>query len=117
MAECPNCGTHLIRTHRTVVQKLFYADVLQCTKCGNRMKRLHSTLDASVSFFFSRYSHCIRCGTPDVYRLKKQDRIDSVSRHPASFLLALTGAPFNKCSSCRLQYHDWRRPGREAASS
>jgi hypothetical protein len=99
-----------MRTHRTTVQKLLYADVLRCTKCGTRMKRLHSNLDASVSFFFSRYSHCIRCGTPDVDRLKKQDRIDSVSRHPASMLLALTGAPFNRCSSCRLQYHDWRRP-------
>src|ERR1700681_625462 len=110
MAECPNCGKHLMRSHRTPAKKLLYADVLRCTKCGNRMKRLHSIVDASVSFFFSRYSHCIRCGTPDVDRLKKQDRIDSVSRHPASFLLALTGAPLNRCSSCRLQYNVWGGP-------
>ena len=88
-----------MRTHRTAVQKLLYANVSRCTKCGNHTKRLHPILDANVSFFFSRYSHCIRCGTPDVYRLTKQDRIDSVSRHPASLLLALTGAPFNSCSA------------------
>jgi uncharacterized protein with PIN domain len=117
MADCPNCGKHLTRTHRTAVQKLFYADVLRCTKCGNRLKRRHPFLNTSRAFFFSRRSHCIRCGTPNVDRLKKRDRIDSVSRHPASMLLALTGAPFNRCTSCRLQYHDWRRPGRKAASA
>jgi uncharacterized protein with PIN domain len=117
MPNCPNCAKHMTRTHRTPVQKLVYSDIFRCTKCGHRLNRLHASLGATFTFAFSRHTHCIRCGTPNVHRLKKRDRIDSVSRHPASLLLALTGAPFNRCASCRLQYHDWRRPGRDAASS
>ena len=100
----------MTRTHRTAVQKLLFADILRCAKCAHRVNRLHPILRLNPSFFLSRYSRCIRCGTEYVQRLKKRDRIDSVSRHPASLLMALTGAPFNRCLICRLQYHDWRRP-------
>ena len=115
MPQCPDCSKHMMRTHRSLVQKLLYSDVFRCTKCGRRVNRVHTALSVSFAFGFSRHSHCIRCGTENVQRLKKRDRIDSVSRHPASMLLALTGAPYNRCSSCRLQYHDWRRPAGKPA--
>jgi DNA-directed RNA polymerase subunit RPC12/RpoP len=94
-----------------VVQKLVYSDIYRCTKCGRRVNLVRSAHSVALTFFFSRHSHCIRCGTTNVHRLKKRDRIDSVSRHPVSVLLGLVGAPFNRCNRCRLQYHDWRRPG------
>jgi hypothetical protein len=105
-----------MRTHRTSVQKLLYSDTFRCTKCGRRLNQFRTLRSAMVTFAFSRHTHCIRCGTPHVHRLSKRDRIDSVSRHPLSLLFALIGAPLNKCSDCRLQYRDWRRPDRRALS-
>jgi hypothetical protein len=64
----------------------------------------------NAAFLFSRYSHCIQCGSARVHRLTKRDRVDSMSHHPFSVLQHITGAPVNKCIACRLQYHDWRRP-------
>ena len=107
----------MTRTHRTRVQKLLYSDVFRCTKCGRRLNRKHIRRSVMLIFAFSRYSHCIRCGTPNVVRLSKRDRVDSVSRHPASLLFGLTGAPLNKCPHCRLQYRDWRRPWQAVAPS
>jgi hypothetical protein len=71
---------------------------------------MHAPVEARLTFLFSRRTHCIRCGTADVHRLSKRDRIDSVSNSLASWLMRLSGAPLNKCPSCRLQYYDWRRP-------
>jgi len=87
-----------------------YSDVFRCSNCGHRLNRLHPKLSAMLTFVFSPYTHCIRCGAASVHRLTKRDRIDSVSRNPISVLLRLTGAPLIKCPACRLQYSDWRRP-------
>jgi hypothetical protein len=92
------------------MQKVLYNEIFRCTRCGYFLKHLHPLVDANLSFVFSRYTHCIRCGTSRVQRLKKRDRIDSMSKHLASLLLRLTGAPLNKCPACRLQYYDWRPP-------
>ncbi len=108
MAHCPSCGRHLMRTHRRPLEKLIYSDTFRCPKCDRRVRRLHQPVDATLTFFFSRYTHCIRCGAPGVYRMAKRDRVDSVSKKLASQLFHLTGAPLNKCPACRLQYYDWR---------
>jgi hypothetical protein len=99
-----------MRTHRTRLQRLVYSDVFRCSKCGQRSRRVHTSLAATLTFFFSRHTHCIRCGTERVHRMQKRDRIDSVSKNLASRLLHLSGAPLNKCIGCRLQYYDWRTP-------
>jgi hypothetical protein len=99
------------------MQKIVYSETFHCTHCDRRLSRMRYNLNAILTFAWSRHTHCIRCGTPNVHGLKKRDRIDSVSYHPASLLLALTGAPLRRCPSCRLQYHDWRRPADEIASS
>jgi hypothetical protein len=110
MAVCPTCTAHLTRVHRSLLERLVYADVHHCHRCNRRIRRWRSAADRSVQFLFSRQSHCIQCGTGRVQRLSKRDRIDSMSKHPFSLVLLLTGAPINHCPSCRLQYHDWRRP-------
>jgi transcription elongation factor Elf1 len=114
MLECPTCRKSLIRTHRTSIEKLIYRDVLRCTTCRHRVKRRYTALDAKVSFYFSRYTNCIRCGTLAVYRLSQRDRVDSMSRSLVSQLQRLSGAPLMKCNACRLQYYDWRPIARAA---
>jgi hypothetical protein len=110
MPVCPRCGHHLVRTHRTALQKLLYSDTFRCTSCRLRVRNLHRIFNLNFAFYTSRYTHCIRCGTPRVERLAKRDRIDSLSHHPASALFHITGAPLKRCPSCRLQYYDWRPP-------
>lgn len=110
MPQCPKCGGHLVRTHRRRFQKIAYTAVFRCRKCDYQVGKFHPWLIANYRFLFSRYTRCIRCGTEQVYRASKRDRVDYVSSHPLSMLLHLTGAPLNKCPGCRLQYYDWRRP-------
>lgn len=109
MPDCPTCGRHLARTHRNALQRLIYRETFRCPKCRGRVSRLHQPLDSAITFYFSRYTHCIRCGNPKVHRVSRRDRVDSVSPKLASRILHLTGAPLNKCPACRLQYYDWRR--------
>ena len=108
MPHCPTCGRHLMRTHRSPVQKLVYTDLFRCTNCGYRVSWLRPIWRPRFRFIFSRYTHCIECGTDVVHRLTKRDRVDSVSRSFMSRILHLSGAPLNRCVACRLQYYDWR---------
>jgi len=110
MAHCQNCGWELKKTHRTVFQKLLYSGAFVCPRCGLRTRRFRPRLRVTSIFVFSRYTHCINCGSARVHRLAKRDRVDTMSHHPLSVIQHLTFAPLNKCPACRLQYFDWRRP-------
>jgi hypothetical protein len=93
------------------LQKLFYSELSQCSKCGLRVKQPHPLLRTlTLRFLFSRYTQCVRCGTFHVQRSRKRDRIDSLSKTLYSLIQHILGAPLNKCVACRLQYYDWRRP-------
>ena len=98
----------MTRLHRTIVQKVLYSQLLHCRSCGRRVGELRPMVNAKWSFLVSRYTRCIRCGSANVHRVKRRDRIDSVSTNPLSQALRLTGAPLNKCPACRLQYYDCR---------
>jgi hypothetical protein len=82
----------------------------ECRVCHARYRTFRVPFSDASRFLFSRYSHCIQCGSKKVKRLAQRDRIDGLSKHPLSVLLGLTFAPLNHCNACRLQYHDWRRP-------
>ena len=97
-----------MRMHRRPLEKLIYSDVFRCSKCTQRVKRQHPWLRLNLQFIFSRYTHCIRCGTPYVRRSAKRDRIDVPSKSALSLLQHLIGAPLNRCVACRIQYYDWR---------
>jgi len=45
-----------------------------------------------------------------VQRLKQRDKVDGFSHDPLVRVQAVTGAPVNRCSPCRLQFVDWRKP-------
>ena len=110
MRTCPKCGQGMMRAHRTRLQKVLYSDAFCCSNCPYRDVWLRPTIDVNLSFFFSRFTRCVRCGTDKIHSLRERDQLDSMSKHPTSLLFALTGAPIRKCPYCRLQYHDWRPP-------
>ena len=110
MPYCPACDAPLKRTHRTALERVLYAEVLFCSKCDLRVRRFHPSVRTPTEFLFSRHTSCIRCGTLNVRRSHGHDRIDPVSNHLLSWIQRVLGAPRNKCSACRLQYYDWRRP-------
>jgi predicted nucleic acid-binding Zn ribbon protein len=106
MTQCPTCGQRLHRRHRKRLEKLFYTDIYLCRKCGGtfKVRRLLPHLNPRLA----PYTHCVRCGTFDVHRVVKRDRIDPVSNSPSTWVHRFTGAPLYKCIACRLQYYDWR---------
>jgi predicted RNA-binding Zn-ribbon protein involved in translation (DUF1610 family) len=110
MPLCPHCGSDLTRRHRTLLQKFAYSDSFECRKCRSRRRVLHRFFRVNATVLFSRYTHCVRCGTARVHRSAKADRIDSVSKHVFSMVQHLSGAPVYRCIACRLQYYDWRPP-------
>ena len=110
MPRCPFCARSLTRSHRRLLEKLIYADAFRCSKCGRRTARLYPRLAVMLTFVFSRFTHCVQCGSARVQRTSRRDHVDTPSRNLASRLLGLTGAPLNKCPACRVQYRDWRAP-------
>ena len=110
MPLCPHCSHHLVRSHRSLLQRLIYSEAYNCRKCGYVGGAMRASLRGTIDFLTSRHSKCIACGNLTVQRLSKRDRIDTMSKHPFSLALGLTLAPINRCPLCRLQYRDWRRP-------
>jgi len=111
---CPHCGGRLKRVHRTQLEKVKYSDVYECTRCGRREGALHKKLYLYSRFIFSRYSRCLRCGQDTVQRLDRADKIDHFSKNWLAVFQRLLGAPIHRCSPCRLQFYDWRKPRRRA---
>jgi len=110
----------MAHVHRKLLEKLVYSDAYLCVRCNVRVGWYHSFLLAQLvrlRFVFSCHTRCLKCGkTERVSRLAKRDYIDGVSKSPLSWLQRVMGAPINRCSACRLQYYDWRRPSPEAKS-
>ena len=99
-----------MRVHRNLLERWLWVDMYECPGCKRREGSYHRYLYAHWCFLFSRHSHCIRCGSGAVQRLKKRDKVDGFSRNPLALMQALVGAPVNRCSPCRLQFFDWRKP-------
>ncbi len=110
MLTCPHCKKRLLRVHRRLFEKLLYSDMYECSSCERRVGTVHRALYANSRFLFSRYSRCVKCGSEAVQRLAKRDKVDGFSNNPLAWAQLLAGAPVNRCSPCRLQYFDWRKP-------
>ena len=100
----------MLRVHRRPWEKILYSEMYVCAACNLRAGEFHRALMANFRFVFSRYSHCIRCGSEAVQRLAKRDKVDGFSNHPLAWVQVLLGAPVNRCSPCRVQFFDWRKP-------
>ena len=109
LSKC-SCGRSLTRVHRSVLQRLLYSGAYRCKGCGRTSFRMHRWIFATYGSVSCGHSRCIYCGGSRVHRVHKNDRVDSFSRHPLSVLLGLFFAPVVKCPSCRVQFHDFRKP-------
>ena len=110
MGRCLKCGSHLNRSHRRGFERLIYSEVFRCAKCRRPVGTLRPFFIANVKFVLSRHTRCIRCGTPNVHKRSRRDRVDSVSTHPLSLISYVSRAPVYKCNACRLQYMTGDRP-------
>jgi uncharacterized protein with PIN domain len=110
MPKCPECAKHMIRTHRSHIQKIVYTDTFRCPKCGYKFGTVRPWLRIKAGYIFSRFTRCVRCGTLNVHRSQKRDRVDRPTRQFLGRIQRIVFAPLNKCEACRLQYYDWRPP-------
>jgi len=65
----------------------------------------------------SPYATCPECARLQVRLLAKPDRIDRVSRVPWSAVQRLLGGKLYRCSRCRLQFYDCRKPAPQTQSA
>jgi hypothetical protein len=110
MLTCSRCDQPLVRVHRTIFEKWLFAEMYKCSGCHRKTGSYHRYIYTHWRFLSSRHSRCIRCGSEAIDRLKKRDKVDDFSQNPLALIQALVGAPVNRCSPCRLQYFDWRKP-------
>jgi hypothetical protein len=80
--------------------------VFQCPKCERKTK----IPKYPAIVMLSLHRSCPKCGTPQLERLRKRDRIDPLYLNPLSLVQALFGAHLYWCPFCRVQFYDLR-PG------
>jgi hypothetical protein len=109
MIDCRHPSAAAERVARTWLQRFIYSEIYLCVACGARLCVHHPLISAVIvnnyRFLFSRYSHCLTCGSGAVGR---NDRIYFLSRNPLAWIQWLVGAPLMECSPCGRQYFDWR---------
>jgi hypothetical protein len=105
MPTCPHCGKRLLRVRRTLFEKLLHSDMYACSGCRKRV----GALRPSLIFLLSKHARCILCGSSEVARLAKADKVDSFTTDVLGLAQRLVGAPVCRCSPCRVQFYDWRR--------
>jgi hypothetical protein len=104
MLTCPHCHRRLLHVRRTLFEKLWNTEMYACAGCRKRM----GARRVSLLFLFSKCTRCIECGSAEVARLVKPDRVDSFTTNPLGRVQRLLGAPVCRCSPCRVQFYDWR---------
>ena len=104
MLTCPHCRKRLLHVRRRPVEKLLYSDMYACSACKKRV----GARRASLLFLFSKHTRCIKCGSSEVARLAKPDRVDQFTANRWGLVQRLLGAPVWRCSPCRIQFYDWR---------
>jgi hypothetical protein len=113
MFRCPQCPDSMECVARSPGQRMVYSVAYVCPRCGYRLSLYHRIIGTlfinNYRFIFSRYSHCITCGSGSVAR---SNYADSLAKHPLGWIQRLIGAPMLECSSCGGGYFDWRSPQR-----
>ena len=109
MYQCPHSSGCQERVSRKWFQRIVYSEVYLCTTCGASLgihQRYISTLVVNnFRFIFSRYSHCVSCGSGAVDR---GGRLYFPSKNPLAWIQLLALAPLRECSPCGRQFLDWR---------
>ena len=80
-----------------------YKAAYQCQDCEFRV-----TTPRRFTFTFHRRACCPACGSSDLKRLPRRDKIETLSKRPWSLLQGLLGGRLYYCALCRLQFYDLR---------
>jgi hypothetical protein len=90
---------------QVVSEDCVYSEVYLCTACGAFLGIHHRYISALVvnnfCFVFSRYSHCVSCGSGAVDR---GGRLYFPSINPLAWIQVLAAAPLRECSPCAPSY-------------
>jgi DNA-directed RNA polymerase subunit RPC12/RpoP len=100
---CPDCDELMVRSRRTLTERLWAKAAYNCSSCGrrNRVRWLRE-------WRITAYVRCPECESPNVRCLHRTDPIDRVNRNPLRHLQRLFKAQLYRCGSCRLQFYDSR---------
>jgi hypothetical protein len=109
MCQCSHASDHQVRVSRKWFQRIAYSEVYFCTACGASLGIHHRYISTLIvnnfRFIFSRYSHCVSCGSGAVDR---GGRLYFPSINPLAWIQVLAAAPLRECSPCGRQFFDWR---------
>jgi hypothetical protein len=81
--------------------------VFKCRSCETRVGAKRNFFD-----YFGGHAKCPGCGTEDLKKRNKPDKIDKLIKHPVSVLQSVTGGYLYHCAFCRIQFYDLRGQGR-----
>lgn len=104
MDNCTQCGGHLHRIHRTFTERFAYMAIYECRECKDI-----SSVPRRFRYHFGEHPRCPKCGTLRISKLKRRDRIDSMSRSLLNLLERMCGGGLYHCRFCRLQFYDRRK--------
>ncbi len=101
----------MTRARRKLWERSIYIEFLRCRACDRRIgqKRLFYN-------YFDWSPRCPCCGTADLERRTKADRVDRLLCNPFRLLQRLAGGAIYHCEVCRVQFHDLRQPLATVAS-
>jgi rubrerythrin len=104
LKACKQCGSDVVRVHRTVAERLSASQVYECLKCG-----LRQSVGDWLWFDRKEYANCPSCGTLRISVRNQPDKIDTMYRSFRNTYKRLRGGALYGCRYCRLQFYD-RRP-------
>jgi hypothetical protein len=91
------------RVARTRFQRVIYSEVYACTACGTCISLYHHLIAAvfvnNYRFIFSRYSHCVSCGSAAV---DPGHRAYFLSKNPLGWIQLLAAEPLVEAGRRRI---------------
>jgi len=112
LIRCGQCGGKLRRVHRTLFERFQYLAVYECRDCDTE-----APVPRPSTYHLGPHCRCPRCGTLQLVRLKKRDRIDGMHHGFLNLVERLAGGRLIHCRLCRLQFYDRRVLASEAAAA
>jgi hypothetical protein len=88
-------------------EKPIYSVIFTCRGCESRVGAKRNFFD-----YFGGHAKCPRCGTEDLKKRSKPDKIDKLIKTPISMLQSFAGGYLYHCGFCRIQFYDRRRQAR-----
>lgn len=112
MAECEICGTRLLRSRRSLAERILYASVYKCAHCA-----VYIAQARRFALWFARRSNCPKCGNKRLDRLVPRDGVERLYRRPLILARTLLRAKLFHCPECDLHFYRLRKDMAEVLTS